>query len=198
MKKQCSYCKKTKSLTAFHIQKAGKYGRTSRCKVCKNKLNKPYNDKLLKKKQNPNSKRLCISCNKKQPNKLFLFKGRICKPCRGFDLEPPKDRREYSRNWNRKKGLELKQYIFKYLETHPCSYPSCDVTDVMMLELDHKNPKEKSFEIGKAYFLQGMTLQLLKKELRKCQVLCSNHHQKKTHTENKSWRYLMATGKLPK
>lgn len=46
------------------------------------------------------------------------------------------------------------------------------------LQFDHRNPKEKSFTIGKCY--GSVSLKELINEVRKCDVLCANHHMIKT------------------
>lgn len=43
MEKQCTGCGETKLLSEYHNKKDGKYGRASRCKVCKSLADKKYN-----------------------------------------------------------------------------------------------------------------------------------------------------------
>lgn len=56
----------------------------------------------------------------------------------------------------------------------------CGSTDE--LEIDHKDPKQKSFSIGKA--LAGGSEQKIQAELAKCQLLCKKHHQEKSLAES--------------
>jgi len=42
MEKQCTGCGETKLLSEYHKKKTGKYGRASRCKVCKSLADKKY------------------------------------------------------------------------------------------------------------------------------------------------------------
>ena len=102
---------------------------------------------------------------------------------------------EYRRNYHYRKNLKEKQFIFNYLSKKSCVV--CQTTDVMVLEFDHIQPSKKSFEISRALVTSGTTIAQLKKEIAKCQVLCSNCHKRKTLKENKSWRYLMKQGFLP-
>lgn len=48
------------------------------------------------------------------------------------------------------------------------------------LEFDHIDPKQKSFPIGEA--LSGWSQRRINKELKKCQLLCKNCHDRKHHT----------------
>ena len=149
----------------------------------------------MQQKQDPENKRRCISCNKQKKNKEFLFKGRICQPCRKFEFAESNDMSEYRRNYHYRKNLKEKQFIFNYLSKKSCVV--CQTTDVMVLEFDHIQPSKKSFEISRALMNSKTTIAQLKKEIAKCQVLCSNCHKRKTLKENKSWRYLMKQGFLP-
>jgi hypothetical protein len=47
------------------------------------------------------------------------------------------------------------------------------------LDLHHRDPKEKSFVI--ASMLGKLTLEKIKEEVTKCDVLCSNHHRMRHH-----------------
>jgi len=49
------------------------------------------------------------------------------------------------------------------------------------LEIDHKDHKDKSFDLGKA--LSGWSEKRIQAELAKCQVLCYDCHQKKTRKD---------------
>jgi 5-methylcytosine-specific restriction endonuclease McrA len=65
----------------------------------------------------------------------------------------------------------------------------CGETDVEMLEFDHRHSKKFDISNGVS---KGVSMHLLKKELAKCVVLCSNHHRKKTHAENNTWLHRLA------
>ena len=54
----------------------------------------------------------------------------------------------------------------------------CSVCSVVkMLELDHINPDNKSFDISK---LWSISIKRFLVELKKCQLLCRSHHSEKT------------------
>ena len=42
MEKKCTVCGETKPLEEYYKKKAGKYGRDSKCKLCKKAYNKKY------------------------------------------------------------------------------------------------------------------------------------------------------------
>lgn len=79
---------------------------------------------------------------------------------------------------------ENKTFIIEYLETHPCV--QCGETNILCLEFDHIDRKNKSSEVGK---LLSQSKEILIAEIFKCQVLCSNCHQIKTHQEINSYRW---------
>ena len=60
------------------------------------------------------------------------------------------------------------------------------------LHFDHIDPKEKSFGISRGYKSKG--IDTIKKEMRKCQVLCANCHAVKTF-ENGDYRNAQTTKK---
>lgn len=133
----------------------------------------------------------CSKCDKEKPLTDFsnrksrkgeIQKHRICKPC----LTQGK------KEWLHNKQQELRSYIFNYLLDKQCVI--CGLKDILVLEFDHRNPKEKSFNIGKACAGKDFVVKLdeLIAEVAKCDVMCRNCHQRKTHEDNKSWRYQMA------
>lgn len=69
---------------------------------------------------------------------------------------------------------------------------ACDST--IDLEVDHKNPTEKSFNISRRLALTDSN----KKEFDKCQLLCKNCHRAKTAKENAGWTHGTSTGWLRK
>lgn len=73
----------------------------------------------------------------------------------------------------RAKQLEMKTEILKYIGQEKCKH--CGYSDVRALSFHHRNPREKSFEISKG-FTHSLSLDSLKKEAEKCDVLCLNCH----------------------
>jgi hypothetical protein len=132
-------------------------------------------------------KRQCSKCGKKKVLSSFQLAKRgptrkaqrsgVCKPCVS----------ERQKNNHLTKNQELRLFIYNYKKQHPCEV--CGESDVEMLEFDHTHSKKFDISNGVG---KGVSMNLLKKELAKCVVLCSNHHRKKTHAERNTWIHRLA------
>jgi 5-methylcytosine-specific restriction endonuclease McrA len=88
---------------------------------------------------------------------------------------PQKDREAYNaymRKYMLRRYHERRRYAIKLLggKCAKCGSRS-------KLEIDHIEPKKKSFSIGK---LWSVSKKRFEAELRKCQLLCERHHSDKT------------------
>lgn len=82
---------------------------------------------------------------------------------------------------NRKLIIERnRNYVWEYLSTHPCIL--CGESDIVVLEFDHIEPKLKFKEIS-MLITQCFAIDIIKKEIQKCNVLCANCHRRKTATQ---------------
>lgn len=63
-------------------------------------------------------------------------------------------------------------------------------TNILVLEFDHLRDKFKDISM---MIKQTYGIEAIKKEVDKCQVLCSNCHNIKTQTVQKSWKYKYLT-----
>jgi hypothetical protein len=86
-------------------------------------------------------------------------------------------RRNYERN--KAKALANRRWLYEYLKTKQCEWEGCAVNDPDMLVLDHLNPAEKRREVSRMAH-QTYSLKTIEEEVKKCRVLCANHHQKHT------------------
>ena len=77
----------------------------------------------------------------------------------------------------KKDKLKKFNFLSRYKKLVGCTFCGYKEHSVA-LHFDHINPKEKSFTISRDYKSKGMDI--LKKEVRKCQVLCANCHAVKT------------------
>ena len=129
---------------------------------------------------------------------------RICKKCGETDQSKFKDymkrnecwecakkyRKEYYRNYfrieeNRIKNLDRiknscsskKLYINELKHDSQCSV--CGESHVACLVFHHRNPRDKKFIISS---FNNRTLDEIKEEIEKCDILCSNCHMK-LHSE---------------
>lgn len=95
-----------------------------------------------------------------------------------------KDRKHYIKSTYRKKSIrtnnkkrivEVKQYVIQYLSQKSCV--DCNESDMVVLEFDHKENKYKSIsEMVK----NGTAIKKIKYEIEKCEVRCANCHRRKT------------------
>ena len=80
----------------------------------------------------------------------------------------------------------MQDYVWEYLEQHPCK---CGQSDPILLEFDHVGGVKKEAEISKI-MCSTTNLDVLVREVKKCQVLCSYCHKRKTAEKFRHWKYL--------
>ena|SRR3989344_3308597 len=69
---------------------------------------------------------------------------------------------------------KYKQWIIDYKERGGCD--RCKITDSRVLEFHHLDGKNKDFEISQAPY-NPLGLERMKKEIKKCVILCANCHR---------------------
>lgn len=79
-----------------------------------------------------------------------------------------------------------REYVYDVLDNASCV--ACGEDDPIVLEFDHIDRRDKSASVS-AILLKGCTLDDVKEEIAKCQILCANCHRKKTAQENNSKRW---------
>ncbi len=88
---------------------------------------------------------------------------------------------------NAKRRMEIRLKVHKYLKLHPCS--GCKETDPIVLCFDHKQPKNKKYNIS--YMLgRAFSWKLVLQEIKKCRILCANCHARKTAKEQKWYEFV--------
>ena len=93
--------------------------------------------------------------------------------------------RKYRENANKKR----QDFMAEYLVGKSCV--DCGYNNIIALEFDHREPEEKSFTISKFLSKNHASeakMELLRKELEKCDVVCSNCHTIRTARTFGSWR----------
>lgn len=78
---------------------------------------------------------------------------------------------------------KTREYIFQYLKKNPCVV--CGESDIVVLEFDHRNPDEKKYNVSE---MMKFSVESLKNEIKKCDVLCANCHRRKTAAQFGTWR----------
>jgi len=104
----------------------------------------------------------------------------------------PEEYREKNKQYYRKnrdsrlmhlkeKASERAEFINSVKESRGCK--KCGITDYRVLHFHHRDPSQKSFNIG-----SGATRSLsnIKKEIEKCYILCANCHAILHHEEEQN------------
>lgn len=86
------------------------------------------------------------------------------------------------KNKNKEGREQLKNWLIEYKKNSHCNI--CNENHPACLEFHHKNPKEKEYNISNVIYKKNLLLEELKKEIKKCVVLCANCHRK-LHWEKK-------------
>ncbi len=142
----------------------------------------------------------CSKCKINKPLEAFSKCSKnpdglnyICKSCVSFYDQ----QRERPRQREQKRAIieRNRRFVFEYLEEHPCE--CCGESDPVVLEFDHCRGK-KHKNISKM-IRDGSSLEKIKEEIDKCQVLCANCHRRKTaiqfewaittYTKQDMWNY---------
>lgn len=104
--------------------------------------------------------------------------------------------RQYTKKWNRlnreilrtnqqRQRQEKRKLMVEYLKTHPCV--DCGEKDILVLEFDHRDPKDKSSGIGP--LLHGYnSWKVVLQEIEKCDVRCCNCHRRRTSKQQNCYR----------
>jgi hypothetical protein len=135
--------------------------------------------------------RICSKCNLEKDIEEFPLRNRLtnrrqsyCKDCKsimhGNWYEKNKDyQKENARSHRANYRQTAKEYVWDYMSTHPCV--SCGESDPHVLEFHHVRG-EKVVEVSRLIG-RGPSLEKLKAEIEKCDVLCANCHRRLTARE---------------
>lgn len=195
----CEFCSKNLERSKGSIYRAFKKGyEYIFCStVCKNKYSSLiYTDNIIK-----SGKKNCSTCgnsfnitefhkNKTTPSGY----AKNCKACtKKFN------KKYYSNNTNHhKKNVRIRhinqininrEFIINYLNEHPCI--DCHENNILVLDFDHIKSHLKESSLCDM-IRNGISLEKIKKEIKKCVVRCSNCHRIKTAKEqnNYKWQYI--------
>ena len=136
--------------------------------------------------------RTCTKCFLQKPIEDFPWKNQllgkrhtVCKECYAKRTNDwYKDNKEHHIENVRQNRVGYREaarhYVMEYLSTHPCSI--CGESDPRVLEFHHVGQKtsEVSRLIGRG------SLELVRKEIEQCVVVCANCHRRLTSDE-KGW-----------
>jgi len=144
----------------------------------------------------------CSRCKKEKPNDSFHSRSgknksglySWCKDCHAEHQKLTRDSDKKSSNkriqeLREERRNELRKIAIDFLIQNPCK--KCGEKDPVVLEFDHRDPKEKEFCISNG--LRSVpSVERFKLEISKCDVLCANCHRRKTAKENKNFKLTMA------
>ena len=81
---------------------------------------------------------------------------------------------------------ENKQLVVYNLLKSSTGCLDCEEKDPIVLEFDHRNPKEKHFNIGEGY---NKSIEVLLAEISKCDIVCANCHRRRTAKQFNYFKY---------
>jgi hypothetical protein len=98
-------------------------------------------------------------------------------------------RRWYERNrasviaHNKENARLKRQWLSDYKKKLKCKY--CPENHIACLDFHHRDASQKEINISRARTI-GWSIERIKKEIAKCDVICSNCHRKHHYDENAS------------
>lgn len=158
--KECSKCQEEKSLIDFCSKKDGRLGVRSECKVCQAKYSKSYYK---------NNKDEVLERNRQRRTNNIDIVLRKEKERRDTNKERDKQSRDSYRSRNIKYVLDIKN------ESKCCI---CGESSSPCLDFDHIDTKLKRNTVANLS-AQGYSLDVVRTEISKCQIICANCHREK-------------------
>ena len=134
----------------------------------------------------------CYRCGEVKPADEFAWRRRrknqrdsFCRPCRSeykreHYLANKQRYVDQAATSKRKLILERTRYLLEYFKANPCR--DCGESDPVVLELHHRNPETKSFDVGNGLANHVWTVVLA--EIAKCDVVCANCHRKRHRSKS--------------
>lgn len=116
----------------------------------------------------------CKHCEKVLDLSVKLSDKYICKECEKIRISGRREDNQY--------------LVYGILSTSKCM--DCGESNPVVLEFDHRNPKEKLFNIGEGYLKNKEVLLL---EIEKCDIVCANCHRIRTAKTYNYFSYRFST-----
>lgn len=116
----------------------------------------------------------------------------MCKPCRRAyekqrHLIKPKEYAEKAARHQAKKVIINREIIWEAINN---SCVDCGLIDPIVMEFDHRPDEEKKYQIGQ--MVNGTySIETLKAEIAKCDLVCANCHRRRTMSRGSWWRDIM-------
>lgn len=131
----------------------------------------------------------CKKCKIEKDEENFSFKNKSigkrkqqCKECdknyrKNYYADNKTIAIKYSLESTRLIRIRNSQFLWDYLKINPCI--KCGENDPIVLEFDHKDSFDKITEVS-TMAKNGASLEKIKEEINKCDILCANCHRRKT------------------
>lgn len=137
----------------------------------------------------------CSKCNlEKKESDFFLKRNKPMSHC--IECQRRYIRDHYNKNkqyyiekahrYGAKLKLRNKNFVCEYLMNHPCV--DCGESDIVVLEFDHIND-DKLHNISTLIMAES-SLDKIKAEITKCEVVCCNCHRKRTANRGQWYRII--------
>lgn len=136
--------------------------------------------------------KICTKCNVEKPLDDFHWRSKAkgtkqaqCKPCKnGYHLNHIEVYRERSRQRNELWRTEFREFIWSYLSDKSCV--DCGISDIRVLEFDHRDDEEKLYTISGMSRITSLEKAAI--EMAKCDIRCVNCHKVRTANQQNRWR----------
>ena len=130
------------------------------------------------------SQKVCSKCKARRPIEEFNFRNRstgirlpYCREC-GKKLTQShyrRNKRQYIDRSIRAK-VKLREYV-RQMKSRPCA--DCGIQyPYYVMDFDHREGEEKILEMNRVSYA---SMRAIKKEIEKCDVVCSNCHRERTY-----------------
>lgn len=142
-------------------------------------------------------KKSCTKCKKEKDINDFFLKDKInnkrhsqCKECYNSSRNSKEHYKKYKSEYiERASGRKCKLVkenrvkLLEYFSEHPCIV--CGEKNPIVLEFDHRIQEDKKNTISQ--MLRDYTWGQILIEIKKCDVLCANHHKIRTSKQMGWW-----------
>jgi len=134
---------------------------------------------------------ICRKCKKDKDVSGFHKESRkesgyatACKSCKKEIDKVSYERRKDKIAEQKKVKIDIFRQEYKTLKDGKCC-AKCGETKLYMLDFHHKDSEDKSFNIGEEAW-RTLSIKKVKDEIKKCEILCSNHHREFHHLNRES------------
>jgi hypothetical protein len=123
--------------------------------------------------------KVCSRCKVGKDESEFHKQSRHCKACKSeFDRAYFRKVSKQRTAYKQKRREENQRRLYEYLTGKRCEWPEgCEITDPDMLTFDHLDRETKRAGVPQ---LMGYSWKSILAEIKKCRILCANHHFKWT------------------